>query len=54
MRDDLGAATEPRQIMADVTVVLLDGEGQIFASEELIFGNQPVKALPVPVSVHTA
>jgi hypothetical protein len=33
--------------MADVAVVLLDGEGQVFAGEELIFGNEAMKALPV-------
>jgi hypothetical protein len=33
--------------MADVAVVLLDGEGQVFAGEELIFGNEAMKALPI-------
>jgi hypothetical protein len=33
--------------MADVAVVLLDGEGQVFAGEELVFGDETVKAVPV-------
>ena len=33
--------------MADVAVVLLDGEGQVFAREELVFGDETVKAVPV-------
>ena len=36
--DHLGLAAEAREKMADVAVVLLDGEGQVFAREELIFG----------------
>lgn len=32
---------------ADIAVALLDGEGQVFAGEELIFGNKPMKALPI-------
>ncbi len=30
--------------MADVAVVLLDGEGQVFAGEGLILGNEAMKA----------
>ena len=33
--------------MADVAVVLLDGESQVFAGEELVFGDETVKAVPV-------
>jgi len=33
--------------VTDVAVVLLDREGQVLAGEELIFGNEAVKALPV-------
>src|ERR1700747_2779134 len=32
---------------ANVAVVLLDGEGQVFAGEELVFGDETVKAFPV-------
>ena len=44
--DDLGAAAETGDEMANVAVVLLDGEGQVFAGEELIFGDQAVKPFP--------
>src|SRR3712207_3162107 len=33
--------------MADVAVVLLDSEGQVFAGEQLPFWDQAVEALPV-------
>ena len=33
--------------MPEVAVVLLDGKGQILASEELAFGNVAVEPLPV-------
>ncbi len=33
--------------MADVAVVLLDGEGEVFSGKELVFGDQPVIALPI-------
>jgi hypothetical protein len=36
-----------RQIVADVTVVLLDGKSQVFAGKELAFGNEAAKAFPV-------
>src|SRR4051795_6569997 len=45
-RGDLGAATKTGKIVADVAVVLLDREGQILASEELLRRNQPMKAFP--------
>ena len=45
--NNLGAAAETRQEVADVAVVLLDGEGQVLAGEELVVGNDPVEALPV-------
>jgi hypothetical protein len=45
--DDLGAAAEARQKMANVAVVLRDGKGQVFAGEELVFGDEPMKALPI-------
>ena len=33
--------------MADVAVVLLDGEGQVLAGEELIFGDEAMETLPI-------
>ncbi len=45
--NDFGTAAEAREKMADVAVVLLDGEGQVFAGEELVFGDETVKAVPV-------
>jgi hypothetical protein len=45
--NDFGTAAETREKMADVAVVLLDGEGQVFAGEELVFGDETVKAVPV-------
>ena len=45
--DHLGLAAEAREKMADVAVVLLDREGQVFAREELVFGDETVKAVPV-------
>jgi len=44
--NDFGPAVEAHEKMADVAVVLLDGEGQVFAREELVFG-ETVKAAPV-------
>jgi hypothetical protein len=41
--NDFGPAAEAREKMADVTVVLLDREGQVFASEELVFGDETVE-----------
>ena len=34
-------------VVADVAVVLLDGEGEVFAGMELFFGYEPAEALPV-------
>ena len=45
--NDFGTAAEAREKMADVAVVLLDGESQVFAGEELVFGDETVKAVPV-------
>ena len=45
--NDLGAAAEAGQEMADVAVVPLDGEGRILAGEELVPGNDPVVPFPV-------
>src|SRR5437763_5634997 len=53
-RGDLRAATKTGKIVADAAVVLLDREGQILASEELLRRNQPVKALPVVGQEDTA
>src|SRR5947199_9121284 len=53
-RGDLRAATKTGKIVADVAVVLLDREGQILASEELLRRNQPVKAFPVVGQEDTA
>src|SRR3954462_9862145 len=44
---DLGAAAEARKMMADVTVVLLDREGQVLAREELLGRDQPVETFPI-------
>src|SRR3954466_11923246 len=53
-RGDLGAATKTGEIVAAVAVVLLDREGQILASEELLLRNQPMKAFPVVGQEDTA
>src|SRR5204862_3918535 len=53
-RGDLGTATKTGEIVADVAVVLLDREGQILASEELLRRNQPMKAFPVVGQEDTA
>src|SRR5512143_2941627 len=45
--DDLGAAAETGDEVANVAVVLLNGEGQVFAGEELVLRNEAVEALPV-------
>ena len=45
--NDFGPAAEAREKMADVAVFLLDGESQVFAGEELVFGDETVKAFPV-------
>ena len=41
--NDFGPAAKAREKMADVAVVLLDREGQVFAGEELVFGDETVK-----------
>src|SRR3954454_18033085 len=46
-RGDLGAATEAREMVADVAAVLLDRERQVLAREQSILWDQPVEALPV-------
>src|SRR5436853_7298876 len=53
-RGDLGTATKTGEIVADVAVVLLDREGQILASEELLRRDQPVEAFPVVGQKDTA
>ena len=45
--DDLGAAAEARQEMANVAVVLLDGNGQVLAGKELVFGDETMEAFPI-------
>ena len=45
--DDLGAAAKASEEVANVAVVLLDAEGQVFAGEELVFGDQAMEAFPV-------
>ena len=45
--DNLGAAAETGDKVTNVAVVLLDGEGQVFAGEELILRNEAVKAFPI-------
>ena len=45
--DNLGLAAEAGDEVADVAVVLLDGEGQVLAGKELVFGDEAVIAVPV-------
>lgn len=45
--DDLGAPTKPRNEVANVAVVLFDGDSQVFAGEELVLGDETVVALPI-------
>src|ERR1700678_4598617 len=45
--DDLRAAAEPCEKVADVAVVLFDGDGQVFAGEELVIRDEEVIALPI-------
>ena len=45
--DDLGAAAETGDEVTNVAVVLLDGEGQVLAGKELVFGDEAVIAFPV-------
>ncbi len=45
--DDLRAAAEPCEKVADVAVVLFDGDGQVFAGEELVIRDESVITLPI-------
>lgn len=45
--DDLGLAPEARKVVADVAVVLLDGERQVFSGEVLLLRDQAMVTLPV-------
>src|SRR3984885_7941263 len=45
--DHLRAATEPREKMTNVAVALFDGDGQVFAGEELALRNEAVITLPI-------
>ena len=44
--NDFGTAAEARKKVADIAVVLLDRESQVFAGEELILRNEAVKPFP--------
>jgi hypothetical protein len=46
-RDDLGAAVKAGKIVTDIAVALLNGKGQVLAGEELVFGDETMKAFPV-------
>ncbi len=45
--DDFCASTKSRNEVANVAVVLFDGDGQVFSGEELILGDETVVALPI-------
>ena len=45
--NDLGAAAEPGQEVADIAVVPLDGDGQVLAREELVLGDEAVEPFPI-------
>ena len=45
--DDLRAAAEPCEKVANVAVVLFDRDGQVFAGEELVLRDEAVIALPI-------
>jgi hypothetical protein len=45
--DHLRAAPEPREKMTNVAVVLFDGDGQVFAGDELALRNEAVITLPI-------
>ena len=47
LRNDLGAAAKAGKIVTDIAVILLDGKGQILAGEEVVFGDETMKAVPV-------
>ena len=42
-----GTAAETGDEVTNIAVVLLDGEGQVFAGEELILRNEAVKPFPI-------
>ena len=45
--NDFGSAAEPREKVADVAIVLLDGESQVLAREQLVFGDEAVETFPI-------
>jgi hypothetical protein len=45
--NNLGLAAESSKKMADIAVILLDGEGQVLAREELVFGDKPMEPFPI-------
>lgn len=46
-RRDLGASPEPRQIVANSAVVLLNAKSEVLASKELVLRNAAMISLPV-------
>ena len=47
-RDDLGAATEASEEVADVAVILLNGDGEVLTGRQLCGGNQAMVACSAP------
>ena len=45
--DNLGTAAKAGDEVTNVAVVLLDGDSQVFAGEELILRNEAVKPFPI-------
>jgi hypothetical protein len=45
--NNLGLAAESSEKMADIAIVLLDGEGQVFAGEKLGFWDEPMEPFPI-------
>jgi hypothetical protein len=45
--NDLGFAAKASEEMADIAVILLDGKGQVFTREKLVFGDEPMEAFPI-------
>lgn len=45
--NNLGAAAETGEEVADIAVILLDGKGQVLAREELVFGDKTMEAFPI-------
>ena len=45
--DNLGTAAKAGDEVTNIAVVLLDGERQVFAGEELILRNEAVKPFPI-------